>query len=214
MKLFCKQGVYMWIDPDWDVISSRIAKEGEWEYPQSRLINHLGRPEWTFIDIGAHIGFFSLMAAPHYGKVIAFEPTAYACELHRKSVATNGFENVTVTEKKACCNLSADVIKIDIDGGERELFEGHPELLDAKAIFFEYAPACTQGFNPVEYLQDAGYTIVHEHGQPLTDRIPYGQWSANFIALHGVEVPVLWNGPPVWGNAVVMVDAYKDMVLV
>jgi hypothetical protein len=207
----------MWVDPGWDVISQRMASEGEWEYPQSQLINHLGRPDWTFVDIGAHIGYFSLMAAPHYGEVVAYEPAAYACELHRKSVATNKFTNVRVEQRvvpDADEPIRADVLKIDIDGGEQEVFAQHPELLDAHAVFFEYAPAVANGFDPITYLQDRGYRILHEHGQPLTDNIPYGKWSANFIAVRdGVDVPCLWDGPPVWGNAVAILDPYKDDVM-
>jgi hypothetical protein len=211
MRLFCKEGVFIWLDPEWDVISRRIMDEGEWEYPQARLINTLGRADWTFVDIGAHIGYFSLRAAPHYGEVVAYEPTAYACELHRKSIDANGFTNVAVEQCAVPSDgfIHADVLKIDIDGGEQEVFAQHPELLDAHAIFFEYAPAVANGFNPITFLQDAGFRILHEHGQPLTDRIPYGVWSANFIALRDVDVPCLWDGPPVWGNAVVLVDPHK-----
>jgi hypothetical protein len=137
--------------------------------------------------------------------------------LLRKSIATNKFRNIHVeqielgrVERKP---FVADVVKIDIDGGEEEAFAQHPELLDAKAIFFEYAPAVANGFNPITFLQDAGYTIKHEHGQTLTDAIPYGRWSANFIALKdGVTVPCLWDGPPVWGNAMAIIDPYRDEI--
>jgi hypothetical protein len=126
---------------------------------------------------------------------------------------TNGFTNVRVVQGHFDERVWADVVKIDIDGGEQEVFAAHPELLDAKAIFFEYAPAVAMGFEPIPFLQDAGFTVVHEHGQPLTAHIPYGNWSANFIALRDVDVPCLWDGPPVWGNAVTILDPYRDEVV-
>lgn len=208
MRLFSKDGVYIWVDSDWDVISGRLVTLGDWEPPQAELICGLGRPDWTFVDIGAHIGYFSLMAAPHYGQVVAFEPNEYACDLHRRSAAINGFTNVRIEQCEFDETLRADVLKIDIDGGEREVFERHPELLEAHAIFFEYVPAVADGFEPIAFLQDAGFTVLHEHGQPLTERIPHGFWGANFIAVKDVEVPCLSDEPAVWAEAITVIGRH------
>src|ERR1017187_6461792 len=68
--------IKMHLDPD-DLVSRTILETGEWE-PTSweAMRQHLGRGA-TFIDVGAHIGYYSLKAAPVVGPsghVIAIEP--------------------------------------------------------------------------------------------------------------------------------------------
>lgn len=55
----------------------------------------------TVLDVGANIGVVTLPAARwvgHSGRVIAFEPNPSAVSLLKRSVARNGFHNVTVHE--------------------------------------------------------------------------------------------------------------------
>jgi FkbM family methyltransferase len=69
-------GVKMQLDP-YDLVSRTILQTGRWE-PQSvqAMTEHLP-PNGTFIDVGAHIGYYSLKAAgvvgPN-GHVLAVEP--------------------------------------------------------------------------------------------------------------------------------------------
>jgi FkbM family methyltransferase len=67
---------------------------------QSILERELG-PGDVFVDAGASIGFFSLLAARIVGpsgRAIAFEPQPVAAASVRTNVELNGFENVTVVE--------------------------------------------------------------------------------------------------------------------
>ncbi|GIV98000.1 MAG: hypothetical protein KatS3mg057_2657 [Herpetosiphonaceae bacterium] len=57
------------------------------------------RPGMTFVDIGANLGYFTMMAAllvGNSGKVIAFEAYSDNCSLIRMSLLVNGFRHVTV----------------------------------------------------------------------------------------------------------------------
>ena len=76
--------------------------EGECEPEvQAALVQHL-RPGMTFYDIGANIGFFSLLAARLVGKegsVIAFEADPQVAERLRENITQNDFSSVTVEEK-------------------------------------------------------------------------------------------------------------------
>lgn len=68
---------------------------------QEALGRHL-RPGMTFYDIGANIGFFSLLAARLVGKegqVVAFEADPEVAARLREHVARNEFEQITVEEK-------------------------------------------------------------------------------------------------------------------
>ena len=53
----------------------------------------------TVIDIGAHIGFFTIIAAvkAKRGKILAFEPNNKSFELLRENIKLNKFENTIIT---------------------------------------------------------------------------------------------------------------------
>jgi FkbM family methyltransferase len=59
------------------------------------------RPGMVFYDLGANIGFFSLLGArlvgPH-GKVFSFEPDAEVASRLRRNAGRNGFSNIAVVE--------------------------------------------------------------------------------------------------------------------
>ena len=59
------------------------------------------RPGQVFYDLGANIGFYSLLAARcigAQGKVFSFEPDAATAARLRRNVARNGIGNITVVE--------------------------------------------------------------------------------------------------------------------
>ena len=63
---------------------------------QKMLVGYL-RPGHVFYDIGANVGFFSVLAARLVGtggKVYAFEPFPQSAEAIRKNAALNGFEQI------------------------------------------------------------------------------------------------------------------------
>ena len=110
----------------WVQIKSGVAK-GLWLrlYPRTNQILHRGtggpaeqeallrhlRPGMTFYDLGANIGYFSLMAARMVGpsgKVIAFEADPEIASRLRDNLAYNHFTHVVV-EAKAVWSASGTV---------------------------------------------------------------------------------------------------------
>ena len=74
---------------------------GLFEPGETRLVQALLKPGDTFIDIGAHIGWFTTIAARRVGRVgqvIAFEPYGANADMLRKNVERNGYENVRIFE--------------------------------------------------------------------------------------------------------------------
>jgi FkbM family methyltransferase len=67
---------------------------------QEILVRHLP-PGGVFVDVGASVGFFSLLGARlvgSSGSVVAFEPQTAAVASVRRNAGMNGFENVAVVE--------------------------------------------------------------------------------------------------------------------
>jgi FkbM family methyltransferase len=76
-----------------------IARDHQYEPHLTRQLRALLGPGAVFVDVGANIGFFTLLAASRVGpkgRVHAFEARADNLALLRRSVADNGFANVEV----------------------------------------------------------------------------------------------------------------------
>jgi FkbM family methyltransferase len=78
------------------------------------------KPGDTVIDVGAHIGLYSLIAAKRVGpsgKVIAIEPDPENCSLLQRNVELNKLTNVTILERAAFSSNSK--LKLYLPGKER-----------------------------------------------------------------------------------------------
>ncbi len=102
-RIEVEPGVSFLLDPG-DLIGVTILRAGGW---QDEVWDSL-RPNLSegavFLDVGAHIGYFSMKAAPRVGRterVLAFEPNPETLKLLRDNVTANRAGNITV-EPIAC----------------------------------------------------------------------------------------------------------------
>lgn len=83
-------------------IARNLYALGVYEPEETLLVNRLVRPGMTIVDIGANIGYytvlFSLRSGPG-GKVLAFEPAPPIFDLLKDNIACNSLENVVVINK-------------------------------------------------------------------------------------------------------------------
>ncbi|PYT11932.1 MAG: hypothetical protein DMG59_25025 [Acidobacteria bacterium] len=96
-------GVSFLLDPR-DLLAVSILRGGEWQ-PElwDSLAPALSNGS-VFLDVGAHIGYFSMKAARRVGKagrVLAFEPNPETLKLLRDNATANNAQNVIV-EPIAC----------------------------------------------------------------------------------------------------------------
>jgi len=78
-------------------IGRAIEQTRDYEPYVAQEVHRLLRPGDTFIDVGANVGFFTLLAATlvgPQGNVIAFEPNPENCNLLLRSLAQNELRNV------------------------------------------------------------------------------------------------------------------------
>ena len=76
VRIQLEPGVNMLLDP-YDLVSRIILETGQWEADSWEAIKQHLPAGGTFIDVGAHIGYYSLRAAKRVGtsgRVIAIEP--------------------------------------------------------------------------------------------------------------------------------------------
>lgn len=96
-------GVSFFLDPR-DLVPVSILRSGEWQPEIWSSISPALSNGSVFLDVGAHIGYFSMKAALKVGKpghVVAFEPNPETLKLLRDNVIANKAENVIV-EPIAC----------------------------------------------------------------------------------------------------------------
>jgi FkbM family methyltransferase len=90
-------GFSILIDANDLVIGAHLAQHQTWEPDVTRAIRTLLREGDTFVDVGANIGYFTLLAARQVGprgRVIAVEPAPGNYALLEKSLALNGLKHV------------------------------------------------------------------------------------------------------------------------
>jgi FkbM family methyltransferase len=108
-------GVNMLLDPQ-DLVSRRILEYGNWE-PSSwaGIAKHLPAGG-TFVDVGAHIGYYTLKAnhaVGPQGRVIAVEPNPETLRLLHDNIRESGAKTISV-QPFACGDSEGE---LDLYGG-------------------------------------------------------------------------------------------------
>lgn len=93
------QGQHMWLDEN---DSLELATREVYEPAETALFKREIKPGQVVLDIGANIGYYTLIAAKLVGPkghVYAFEPDPTNFALLKKNVEANGHQNVTLFPK-------------------------------------------------------------------------------------------------------------------
>ena len=147
---------------------------------QEALVRHLPRGG-TLVDVGANVGFFTLLGARLVGpdgRVAALEPAPVSAAAIRRNAARNCFghvEVVAIDDLVADGRLPApDVVKIDVEGAELDVLRGMARTAAARPV----AIVCElHGTGPefVALMAQWGYRAVNLEGpEPVTEAGPSG----------------------------------------
>ena len=96
------QGSKMLLNPNDAIVSRVIRRDGIWEPLETKVFTRELRKGDIVVDVGANIGYYTLLAARLVGStghVYAFEPEPEAFALLERNVALNGYDNVTLVPK-------------------------------------------------------------------------------------------------------------------
>lgn len=96
-------------------LSSHLLLDGYWEMWLTELLCTLLRPGMTVVDVGANLGYFSLLMADLVGpggRVHAFEPNADLAGRMAQSLAINGFDGIATVHEQALADAEADVLLV------------------------------------------------------------------------------------------------------
>ncbi len=96
------QGKKMFLDLSDRVHCETLYTTGMWEKNETRVFKKLLRSGMVVLDIGANVGYYTLLAAEAVGasgRVYAFEPEPSRFRLLEKNIQANGLKNVSPVSK-------------------------------------------------------------------------------------------------------------------
>lgn len=110
-------GHKLFLDPqDMGMARAFLLFRGRWEETETRLFRSLVREGMTVVDIGANVGYYTLLAAKlagPSGRVYAFEPCPGNFALLARNVEANGYRNVTLVEKAVSSSSGTAALSLD-----------------------------------------------------------------------------------------------------
>lgn len=96
-----KDGVKIFPNGQDSTITPFLIAAGRWEPQETSLARWLVEPGETVIDVGANVGYYTVLLAREVGpsgKVYAFEPEPVNFDLLERGVAANAYTNVTAEQ--------------------------------------------------------------------------------------------------------------------
>jgi FkbM family methyltransferase len=109
----------LWFDGADDQLVRWIRSQGVWEADVMKLLGRTLRPGSIFVDVGAHVGFHSVLAGQLVGpsgKVFAVEPAPWALDLLRANVRRHGLD---VTVLPFAASDEAGTVRLALDEAHR-----------------------------------------------------------------------------------------------
>jgi FkbM family methyltransferase len=128
---------------------------GIYEPTETRWVRQILQPGAVFVDVGANIGYFTLLAASRIGpsgRVLAFEPSTWACRRLRQTVASNKLTQVEVLPIGLSDHVGVMPLYITPD----ELRNHTPSMVEGEHKAVEKVSVRTLS----GCLQDAGITAL------------------------------------------------------
>ena len=196
------EGFLIRVDPADYAVGHTVARTGSYEPEVSATLRQLIAPGATFVDIGANIGWFSLLAAALVGptgRVIAIEPNPRNVALLRESAKDNGFDNIDVVAVALGERPGAAALETDGSNGRLIPVDGPP------------AQAVEASFVVATYPLD---TVLNEVGASRVDAIKIDVEGAEPLVLRGATRTISESRPLLvsefyplaldtspWGNA-------------
>jgi len=111
---------YIYVDSDDQQMTPSFIEHGFWEPWNTVWFGRNVKDDMTVVDVGANVGYFTMMAARLVGKngeVIAIEPNPSPMRLLKKSAVENEFDNIrfyecAVSDKPGLLELNVPDINI------------------------------------------------------------------------------------------------------
>lgn len=116
------------------VIGQRIALDKFEKYETALFLSQLNKDS-VVVDVGANIGYYTLLAAGRVKKVYAIEPDKKCFEILKKNVVENNLKNVVLINKAASDKREKKYLIRDKNNqGNSRISETRNEKLDTRIL--------------------------------------------------------------------------------
>ena len=112
-------GFKLELNPNETTVTETIQAKHVWEPICTELVRQNLKPGDTFVDVGAHVGYYTCLAASIVGKegrVYAFEPHPTSFRYLLYNIRLNDFENVTALNLGLWSERSIQLFKFTDSG--------------------------------------------------------------------------------------------------
>jgi FkbM family methyltransferase len=164
-------------------VGAVIANEKSYEPYVTAEICRLLEPGMVFVDVGANIGYFTLLAAALVGpegSVIAFEPNTDNCDLLEQSITANAFDNISLHPYAVA--ESEQEFQLDVGG------------TNSNGRIIDFSPQAVAGDGPLRLIR----AVALDHflvDEPRLDVIKMDIEGAEPRALQGMEQTIARHRP-------------------
>ncbi len=120
-------GHRMWFGPGSECYLDMTR--GTWEPGVTGLFEGLLEPGMVAVDVGAHIGYFTLLAARRVGptgRVYSFEPAPSNYDLLLRNIEINGYQNIIPIQKAVSNHVGETTLFLHADSVGHSLYRETP----------------------------------------------------------------------------------------
>ncbi len=196
------EGFRVHVDPTDYAVGHTLARTGSYEPEVTAALRTVLGPGATLVDIGANIGWFSLLGATLVGptgKVIAIEPNPRNVALLRQSAQDNGLDNIEVLAVALSERPGAVALETDGSNGRIIPVDGPPAApVEAEFVVASYPLdeiLASAGVGRVEVIK-----IDVEGAEPLVLRGATTTIASSRPVLITEFFPLALDSSP-WGSA-------------
>jgi FkbM family methyltransferase len=130
-----------------------IIQQKQYEPHVTAELRRLLQPGMVLVDLGANVGYFTLLAATlvgPQGKVIAFEPNPETCVLLRQSIAVNGLSQVELHPYAAAEKAQTFTLEAPGGGSNGRIVEFSAEARARPSLFTQIEAVALDDFLAAE----------------------------------------------------------------
>jgi hypothetical protein len=184
--------------PGQDDVSMTLATTGQWEKDETTLVQRLlsdGDKEGIVLDFGAHVGWFTILAARLGYRVVAYEGDSENASTLLKNLKLKKLnDKVTIYNQwidsrslPLTINTEVELIKCDIEGNERYAINMCEHLIKSKKvnnILIEVSPVFNDSYPMiVNFIKSCGYKAYDLRNIDIefNDIYDFGQTNLLFV---------------------------------
>lgn len=117
------------VDAEWEYLLGYVKESATTEFLSSFI-----KRDMTFVDVGANVGYFTLLAASLGARVVAYEPTPEVYTRLRENIELNGLQNVTLMNAAVAEKAGTLTFHQSPDDPEANSIFGEGECIQVQAV--------------------------------------------------------------------------------